>query len=131
MDPTVVRRYHVYKSNDVDDGALHDHKLWWADIIQLADGRYQLITYAQLFAINIRDKVIEPEQIRRYECGVFLRLDDCVAKYEQKLKTKLSDRKGYSLFKKRTEAEINLSIDIKPPGSFVLVSRLGLLKLNC
>jgi hypothetical protein len=113
MENNIIRRFPIYKSRVVDDGALHDHKLWWADIIQTPDGRYQLITYAQLFAINLKDKIIEGEQIRRYECGTFLTLDNAEAKYKQKLRVKLSDRKGYETFKDRTESTgINLSEEI-------------------
>jgi hypothetical protein len=113
MPRQIVKKYDILTSNDVEHDHGHHHKLWWLDIEKLPNGRYQVVTYAQLFRVNLRDKLIEGDNIRRYECGTpFSSLQQAETSAANRISKKKTDYKGYSFFKRREEIEINVSQDI-------------------
>jgi hypothetical protein len=108
----VVKRLPVLKSNKVETDAKHDHKLWWIDIVKHVNGTYQLHSKAQIFSVNIRDRIIEGEEIRTYELDNVQTLDEAEFRANIRYAKKKSNYKGYSHFKNREKFETNLQEDI-------------------
>jgi len=107
-----VKRLPVLRSHKVETDAGHDHKLWWIDIVQHTDGRFQVLSRAQIFSVNLRDKLIEGEEIRTYELENVDSLDRAEHAASLRYAKKKSNYKGYVEFKQREEFETNLHQDI-------------------
>ena len=105
----VVKQFPVYKSLDVEGS--HEHKLWWLDIEKLPGGKYQIVTYAQLFVF--KDNVVQGLEVRRYECGAPIsHLGNAESSAHNRIARKTSIAKGYSHFMDRLGDGFEFDINI-------------------
>jgi hypothetical protein len=110
----VVSKMPILKSRDVDQS--YEHKLWWVDIEERTDGRFCVVTYAQLF--SVQDRKITGEQVRRYETDVQATLDRAEDCARTRYKQKQTSAKGYEHFKDRDETS-DLDFDIGIINTFL------------
>ena len=111
MRNQVVKQYPILKSPDVEKDVGHDHKLWWVDIEKDAQGVYQVMSYAQLFRINIDNGTIEGDHTRKYELGKHAELRTAEQEAQRRINKKKTAFKQYEFFKSRSMLE-NISESI-------------------
>lgn len=105
MKNQVVKQYPILKSPDVEKDMGHDHKLWWIDIEKDAQGVYQVVSYAQLFRVNLKDRFIEGDHTRRYELGKHDKMETAEQEAETRINKKKTAFKQYEFFKSRSTLE--------------------------
>lgn len=107
-DPSVeqiVKRGALLRSSDVD--ANNDHKLWWADVVRTDDGKFRVVTYAQLFGRH-SGEVKAGEKRTYWVNGTYLTKEDAQVAMTDKYRHKEKNR-SYEYLSSRENGLITAS----------------------